>query len=86
MQNRDTQAIPYKITDYVNEHFREDFLFEVKKIIQVKGHPQYEIEVSKDDYIHKLIFNENGELLRDETEQAFLPDEHEGPTFEDVPD
>ena len=84
--NRATQAIPIKITDYIQEHFREDFLFEVKKILHVKGHPQYEIEVSKDDVIHKLSFNENGDLLKEETEQAFLPDEHEGPAFEDVPD
>ena len=84
--SRDTQTIPMKITDYIQDHFREEFLFEVKTIIQVKGHPQYEIEVSKDDFIHKLSFNENGDLLKEETEQAFPPDEHEGPTFEDLPD
>jgi len=84
--SRDTQTIPTKITDYIQEHFREDFLFEVKKIILVKGCPQYEIEVSKDDFIHKLCFDENGDLLKEETEQAFPPDEHEGPAFEDVPD
>jgi hypothetical protein len=86
MPNRETQAIPFKITDYIREHFREEFLFEVKKVIQVKGHPQYEVEVSKDDYIYKLSFNENGDLLKEEAEQAFPPDEHEGPTFEDLPD
>ena len=84
--SRDAQTIPIKITDFIQEHFREDFLFEVKKIIHVKGRPQYEIEVSKDDLIHKLHFNENGDILKEETEQAFPQDEHEGPAFEDVPD
>jgi hypothetical protein len=86
MPNRETQILPYKITDYVREHFREDFLFEVKKVVQVNGHPQYEIEVSKDDYIHRLSFNENGDLIREDAEQAFPADEHEGPNFEEVPD
>ncbi len=58
----------------------------MKRIIQVKGRPQFEIEVSKDDYIYKLSFNEDGDLLKEEAEQAFPADEHEGPSFEDVPD
>jgi hypothetical protein len=84
--NRETQTIPYKINDYIRDRFREDFLFELKKVIQVKGHPQYEIEVSKDDYLYKLSFNENGDLLNEEAEPAFSQDEREGPGFGDVRD
>ncbi len=84
--NRETQIIPYMINDYIRERFREDFLFELKKVIQVKEHPQYEIEVSKDDYLYKLSFNNDGDLVNEEVEPAFSQDEHEGLGFGDVPD
>lgn len=81
-----TEVIPYKISDYIKEHFREDFLFEVKEIRQVGKHSTYIVEVSKDDFIHSLRFDEDGDLIKEESEQAFLPDAHEGPTFEDIPE
>ena len=78
------QRIPYRISDYINEHFREDFLFEVKSIKEEKGHTFYTIEVSKDDYIHVLRFNEDGQLLKEETDPAFPLDEEQG--FGEVPE
>jgi hypothetical protein len=80
------QKLPYRISEYVKDHFREDFLFEVKEAKQVKGHWYYAVEVTKDDYIHRLRFNEDGELIKDEADQAFPPDVHEGSTFEDIPE
>lgn len=44
------------------------------------------MEVTKDDYVHTLKFNENGELIIDEAGQAFPPDAHEAPAFEDIPE
>ncbi len=81
-----TEKIPHKISDYIKEHFREDFLFEVKEVQQLGKHLNYIVEVSKDDFIHLLRFNENGDLVKEEAEQAFPPDTHEGPTFEDIPE
>ena len=33
--SRDAQTIPIKITDYIQEHFRDDFLFEVAVLMTV---------------------------------------------------
>lgn len=41
---------------------------------------------SKDDYIHKLMFNEQGEIVKDDAEQAFPPDAHEQAGYENIPD
>ncbi|MBA4053574.1 MAG: hypothetical protein C0490_02580 [Marivirga sp.] len=79
------QKLPYRISEYIKDHFREDFLFEVKEAKQ-KGHWYYTIEVTKDNYIHTLKFDEKGELVRDQADQAFSPDVHEGPTFEEIPE
>lgn len=83
---RTEQKIPSGISDYINDHFREDFLFTVKGVKEISGHTVYTIEVSKDDYIHTLRFNENGHLLKKEAEQAFPPDTHEEPTLGDIPE
>jgi hypothetical protein len=80
------EKIPYRISDYIQEHFKEDFLFEVKEIKEINGHPLYVIEVSKDDYIHTLRFNEHGTLLSEDAEQAFPPDIHEESTYRDISD
>jgi hypothetical protein len=79
------RRIPIGISDYINDHFKEDFLFEVKDIREIQGHSIYSVEVSKDDYIHKLKFDEHGTLVKEESEQAFPPDIHEEQTG-DVPE
>jgi len=80
------ERIPFGITDYINKNFQEDFLFEVKNIKEINGHPVYLIEVTKDDYIHTLRFDENGTLVKEEVDQAFPPDIHEEQTFGEVPE
>lgn len=79
-------SIPFGITDYINKNFREDFLFDVKSVKEINGHPVYFIEVSKDDYIHMLTFDENGTLMKEESAQAFPPDIHEERAFGEVPE
>jgi hypothetical protein len=80
------RKIPAGISNYVKEHFREDFLFDVKEVKEIQGHSYYVIEVSKDDYIHTLKFNEHGTLLQEDAEQAFPPDMHEEQPFGEVPE
>jgi hypothetical protein len=80
------QRIPFGISDYINEHFKEDFLFDVNEVKEINGHPVYIVEVSKDNYIHTLRFNEDGTLLKEEADQAFPPDIHEEQIFRDVPE
>jgi hypothetical protein len=75
------QQLPYGISEYIKEHFREDFLFDVKEVRQVKGHSYYTVEISKDNFIHTITFNERGEVMTEQTDQAFPPDIHDEPTF-----
>jgi hypothetical protein len=83
---RTAQRIPFGITEYIRDHFKDDFLFELKDVREVSGRPVYTVEVSKDDYIHSLKFNEDGTLLKEEAKEAFPPDSHEGQAFGEVPE
>jgi hypothetical protein len=80
------QKLPSQIIDYVNDHFREDFLLEVKEVRKTSTGWVYSIEVSKDNFIHKLRFNQNGSIVSGNSEEAFPADNHEGPSFETIPD
>lgn len=83
--NASSQRFPLRISEYVKDHFREEFLFEVKDVRQIKGQWYYTIEVTKDNYIHTLRFNEKGELVNEKADQAFPPDIHEEPGFDATP-
>jgi hypothetical protein len=83
---RHTQKIPHGVSDYIRNRFREDFLFEVKEAREVNGHLQYRVEVTKDDYLHSLKFNEKGALLAEEAVHTFPPDIHDQPAFDDTPE
>jgi hypothetical protein len=83
---KNKERLPYKISDYITEHFREDFLFEVKEVRQIEDQTLYTIEVAKDDYIHTLIFDEDGHLIQDHADEAFPPDTRDEAGFSDVPD
>lgn len=78
--------LPYGISTYIQDRFRDDFLCEVKAVKKVKGHPQYSLEVTKDDQIYLLEFNEAGKLLQEEAEEAFPPDGHDSLTLGDIPE
>lgn len=82
----DKAKLPYKISHYITERFREDFLFKLKEVGQIKGQTHYTIEVAKDDYIHTLVFNEDGQLVKEQADEAFPPDTHDEPGFSNVPD
>jgi len=78
--------LPFKISEYIQDRFREDFLFEVKDVKSIKGQLNYFVEVTKDDYIHSLQFNEQGNLVEGKADEAFPTDIHEQPISGDVPD
>jgi hypothetical protein len=82
----DLPAIPYKISEYIQDHFMEDFLFAVKDVKQIKGATVYTVEVTKDDYIHTLTFNEAGNLIEESSDKAFPPDIHDEFIGADIPE
>lgn len=73
------QKLPVKISDYITDHFKEDFLFEVRDVKRSGGQLYYIIEVSKDNYITTLKFNEDGDLVQEESTRAFQEDAHDEP-------
>ena len=73
------QKLPVKISDYITDHFREDFLFEVRDVKRIGGQLYYIMEVSKDNYITTLKFNEEGDLVQEESSKAFPEDAHDEP-------
>lgn len=77
--------LPFKASEYIRNHFREDFLLEVKNTKQIDGRRYYTVEVTKDDYIHTLRFDEHGVLVKKEEEEAFPTDMHEARGPEDIP-
>ncbi|MDH4091153.1 MAG: hypothetical protein OEV74_15335 [Cyclobacteriaceae bacterium] len=78
------QNLPYKISEYIQSKFREDFLFEVKQVRPIGGQLMYTVEVSKDGYIYTLNFNVEGDLIAEEAAQAFPPDSHDENTYGDL--
>lgn len=83
------EKVPYKISEYIRNTFREDFLCSIKSYSGDKGNKFYTAEVTKDDLIHYLKFDDKGNLMKDDADQAFPPDIHEetfkeeGLNFED---
>lgn len=85
MKNK-ADKIPAAISEYVEAHFKEDFLFDVKDIKELQGHTYYTIEVSKDNFIHLLKFNEDGKLVKEEASQAYPADMHDEPGYDEISD
>lgn len=80
------EKLPYGISEYIRNHFREDFLFDVKDVKKVGDRMYYTIEVSQDNYIHTLKFDEKGQLVREDADEAFPPDTHDAPGYGDIPE
>lgn len=75
--------IPYKIAEYLRNHFREDFLYDVKKVNNTEGRVFYLVEVDQDNFVHHLKFNEKGNLVKEDTRPAFPTDGHEEPFIDE---
>jgi len=82
----ETQNLPPEASQYIQDEFREDFLFEVTEVREINGQPHYFVEVSKDGEVHLLHFNEKGKVIIDRIEDPFRPDPFEEPPFEEIPD
>ncbi len=80
------EKIPFAISSYITDRFREDFLLTVKEIKTIKNQLRYTVEVSKDNFIHTLQFNQDGKLINDEVVEAFVTDEHDEKGFDTIPE
>lgn len=82
----ETQNLPPAASQYIQDQFREDFLFEVMEVRKINGEPHYFVEVAKDGMVHLLHFNEQGKLVIDKLENPFRPDILEEPPFDEIPE
>jgi hypothetical protein len=79
------RKLPIRASEYITRHFRDDFLFEVKQIRESQGRYRYTVEVTKDDYIHTLVFDQDGNLVKKEEDEAFPADMHDARDIDDLP-
>ena len=82
----ETQNLPAKALEYIQDFFHEDFMIEVKEVRKINGHLHYFVEVSKDEMIHPLHFNEQGNLIVAAPSDPYHADLLEEPPFDDLPD
>jgi len=68
--------IPMKAVEYIKSTFRKEFVFDLKGVRKYKGQQYYLVDVSKDDYIHHLRFNQSGHLVEAVADEAFPSDEN----------
>jgi hypothetical protein len=79
----DRSAVPLKISDYINNRFREDFLCAFRVVRRVNRSVLFEATVTKDDSIYTLWFTSEGSLINEEVAPAFPPDFHDAHSVED---
>ena len=82
----ETQNLPAGASQFIQDQFNEDFLFEVMEVRKINGEPHYFVEVAKDGMIHLLHFNEKGKVVIDKLENTFRPDLHDEPPYDEIPD
>ncbi|MDN3690157.1 hypothetical protein [Cyclobacterium jeungdonense] len=66
--------IPIKIAEYLKENFEPGFLFELVRTSRLDSQQVYDIEVIIDNTITKLRINENGTVIKGESEDIFPSD------------
>ncbi len=81
-----TNKIPAAISDYITNHFKEDFLFDVTEVNEHTGHKVYSVAVSKDNFIYTLKFDANGKLVHEDTTQAYPADMHDESGYDEMPE
>ncbi len=72
-----THPVYFTINEFVKDEFREGFLMDIKDPVTEEGKICFYVDVSLDNTLHHLKFNEHGALLSRESEPAFLADPHD---------
>lgn len=71
--------VPEKLSHYLQDHFGKSFTSNIKKVKDKHGKYIYLAEVSKDDVLHHLKFNEHGGFVSGQAEPYH---EHSADEFE----
>lgn len=73
--------LPYKISSFIKNRFREGYLVEIKPIKYKDSHRIFRVEINENDVIHHLEFNERGKLIKHQTEPEFEEDYYKSDTY-----
>lgn len=70
--------LPHEVFTYIRDHFLDGHLVNVKTTKDEHGHLQFHVEVSENDVVHHLEYNEEGGLTKRWSDPAFDEDYYEG--------
>lgn len=61
-------AIPPAISEYIRDHFKEDFLTEINSYMNSKGEINYSVDISNENTLYHLKFHSDGRLFQKDME------------------
>jgi hypothetical protein len=67
--------LPSQVSEYIKEHFLGSFLSEVKERRDSHGHVFYDVELTHENLIYNLEFNQSGELVTKTMEEAITDED-----------
>lgn len=70
-------GFPERISVYLKNHFDSPFISDVKRIKDKRGNIFYKVNVSDEDTLYRLRFNQEGAMILKETEPLIELDDNE---------
>jgi hypothetical protein len=70
--------VPYAASKYIREHYRGGYLSKVTPVTTKSGKTIFKVEVTENDVIHHLTFNEEGKLMDHRDDPVYDDDYFEG--------
>jgi hypothetical protein len=77
MKPNEKNPIPAGISEYIRDHFRDDYLTEVRTVKNKAGDLFYFVDVTHDQNLFHLKFDAHGRLVLQETEPILQLDDEE---------
>ncbi|MFN5323658.1 MAG: hypothetical protein ACK5C5_01960 [Bacteroidota bacterium] len=66
-------VVPQGINDYIKDCFNDDFLTDIKPVIDAKGQTSWLVDVTHNSLVYHLRFNQMGALVDSQTEAISFP-------------
>ena len=62
-RSADPARIPAGISDYIRNNFRKEFLSDIRPVQNKNGQLTFHVDISQDNTLYHLQFNDEGTLL-----------------------
>lgn len=69
------ESIPIGINQYIHQHFKDDFLTDIRPVKNSKGENSWLVDVTHDSAIYHLVFDSKGVLVENVIENIEFPGE-----------